>query len=153
MVNVVKCIGKVCQNCTCFFIVHSPLRMCNYVTTCLYILYASFTTWCQLKTYIEDTSWWTGSVDNIINVISWFFVGWFSGVQHTRNVNIYTRYKVDIWSWQVDKFGKSTVYSLLTRIYFQKKSRDKVDKIHWSTSFIKMYPQCKFLIHIMSRNL
>ena len=32
-------------------------KFCSYAITILYILYTRFTTWWQLKTYIEDTSW------------------------------------------------------------------------------------------------
>ena len=36
---------------------------------------------------------------------------------------------------------------------FLENSHDQVDKIIDLVSFIKMCPQCKFKIHIMSRNL
>ena len=40
---------------TSLYLKSEHLRMRNYAITRLYILYTSFTTWCQLETYIEDT--------------------------------------------------------------------------------------------------
>ena len=40
---------------TSLYLKSKHLRMRNYAITHLYILYTSFTTWCQLETYIEDT--------------------------------------------------------------------------------------------------
>ena len=61
------------------------------------------------------------SVDNIMSVITWFFIEILSDVQYlTRNANkvIKLTYKAIKLTFGWNRFSKRTMYNLQNRIYF-----------------------------------
>ena len=101
----------------------------NYLLTHLFADYIHITyhflTWYQLQIYIEDII--EGSIDDVINMVTWLFLEVLSGVQlHTWNVTLHTSQKVKVS--EVINLSKRQYVIDRSKHVFRKKSRDLLSR-------------------------
>ena len=96
------------------------------------------------------TCWYIGSMVDVMKVAIWTFLEIISDIQLFTDMAASA--KAMRLKFVRNKFGKKMVFNWHTRKRFRK-ATSRNWWSHWSTSFMKEYPQLNFRLHIISGSL